>query len=226
MTTHAQHATFEDREKADRAGADDCNVGAHGIGCHRNSLSMVSSMMVEAGSRPPPPTEWSGRPAGSSADRRLAERPLASEAETASFAAKLAAIVRAGDVVTLWGDLGTGKTALARALIRARGRPDEEVPSPTFTLVQIYEPADPDAAAVWHFDLFRIAAPEDALELGIDDAFASAVSLIEWPDRLGPLLPAHRLDLTLCPGPDRHSRWLTIAGDGGWRLRLHEAGLV
>ncbi|MBK8211399.1 MAG: tRNA (adenosine(37)-N6)-threonylcarbamoyltransferase complex ATPase subunit type 1 TsaE [Rhodospirillales bacterium] len=156
----------------------------------------------------------------------MSDRLLADEAETGVFAAKLAAIVRPGDIIALRGDLGAGKTALARALVRARGRPDEEVPSPTFTLLQIYEPADPAAPAVWHFDLFRLASADDALELGIEDAFTEAVTLIEWPDRLGPLLPERRLEVTLQPGPDPDSRWLSLAGDDAWRARLSEAGLV
>ena len=98
------------------------------------------------------------------------------------------------DVIALRGDLGAGKTVFARAFIRARTRPDEEVPSPTFTLVQVYEPAGRADAAIWHFDLFRLATAEDALELGIEDAFGGAISLIEWPERLGRLLPASRLD--------------------------------
>lgn len=156
----------------------------------------------------------------------MSDRLLANEAETAVFAAKLAAIVRAGDVIALRGDLGTGKTALVRAFVRARGRPDEEVPSPTFTLVQIYEPSDAAAPAAWHFDLFRLTSADDALELGIEDAFAQAVTLIEWPDRLGALLPARRLEVTLQPGPDPDSRRLSLAGDDAWRARLSEAGVV
>ena len=182
--------------------------------------------MVETDGRPPQATQWSGRPEGSSTDRTLADLLLSSEAETAAVAAALAPVARAGDVLALWGDLGSGKTVFARAFIRARSRPDEEVPSPTFTLVQIYEPADPAEAAVWHFDLYRIAVPEDAMELGIEEAFAAAVSLIEWPDRLGPLLPDHRLDLLLSPGAGPDSRRLMIAGDAGWQARLREAGLV
>jgi tRNA threonylcarbamoyladenosine biosynthesis protein TsaE len=76
------------------------------------------------------------------------------------------------------------------------------VPSPTFNLVLIY---DTPAGEVWHFDLYRLVAPEEAFELGIEEAFAGAVSLIEWPDRLGPLLPGSRLDVTLEGEPARRA---------------------
>jgi tRNA threonylcarbamoyladenosine biosynthesis protein TsaE len=183
-------------------------------------------MMVAPGSNPPQAPEWAVLEAGSSTDAVLQNRLLATEAETAAFAGKLAAIVQAGDVIALRGDLGSGKTALARAFIRAFGRPDEEVPSPTFTLVQVYEPPEPTAPPIWHFDLFRVASPEDAFELGIEDAFASAVTLIEWPERLGALLPARRLELVLAPGNEPDSRRLCIRGDEAWRARLRRAELV
>ena len=90
------------------------------------------------------------------------------------------------------------------------------MPSPTFTLVQTY---DFPGLSVWHFDLYRLKSPEDAYELGIEDAFASAVSLIEWPERLGPLLPAERLDIALEfeNGEKRRAR---ISGTGAWAARL------
>lgn len=181
-------------------------------------------MMVNDGR--PPPTQWSGLPPGSSADRVLAHLLLTSEAATVALAQRLAPVVRAGDVLALWGDLGSGKTVFARALVRARGRADEEVPSPTFTLAQIYEAPDPAAAALWHFDLYRIADPEDAFELGLEEALAAGISVIEWPDRLGPLLSERRLDLMLGAGDGPDSRRLTIAGDAAWKARLHEAGVV
>ena len=185
----------------------------------------VSVMVAPGGSRPQGP-EWARPDTGSSTVRVLGDRLLANEQETAAYAAGLAALVQVGDVIALRGDLGAGKTTLARALIRAYGNPDEEVPSPTFTLVQIYEPCRAGAVPLWHFDLFRVALPEDALELGIEDAFAAGVTLIEWPERLGPLLPARRLDLVLAPGPDPDSRRMTMSGTAAWGARLRQAGLA
>lgn len=121
-------------------------------------------------------------------------------AGTGRAAACLAAIVRPGDVLALHGTLGVGKTAFSRAFIRAAGqacippRQIEEVPSPTFTLVQQYEL---DRMQIWHFDLYRLCDPEEAWEIGIEEAFADGLSLIEWPDRLGGLLPRTRLDIRL-----------------------------
>lgn len=153
----------------------------------------------------------------------MAERsldvPLPDEAATAALAAHLATQARAGDVLALSGDLGAGKTAFARAFVRSLpGGEDEEVPSPTFTLVQIYET---EPAPVWHFDLYRLEGPEEVLELGIDEAFADGISLIEWPDRLGGYLPATRLDVALrhADGARRHA---VLTGHGDWAERLGE----
>ena len=110
---------------------------------------------------------------------------LADKSATEALAARLAAAARSRDVFALRGDLGTGKTVFARAFIRARTRRDEEVPSPTFTLVQTYEPAPLTEPAIWHYDLFRLQNADDALELDIEEAFCGAISLIEWPERLG-----------------------------------------
>src|SRR6266700_1981101 len=110
---------------------------------------------------------------------------LPDEAATAALAARIASLARPGDVIALKGELGAGKTSFARAFIRARnGR--EAVPSPTFTLVQTYELP---GGAVWHFDLYRLHSPEEAWELGIEEAFHAGIALIEWPERLGSLLP-------------------------------------
>lgn len=113
------------------------------------------------------------------------------EAATAALAGRLAPLLRRGDVLALTGDLGVGKTAFARALLRAMGHKGD-VPSPTFTLVQIYEF---ESSPVWHFDFYRIAAPEEAYETGIEAAFAEAIAIIEWPDKVAALLPAERIDL-------------------------------
>ncbi len=150
------------------------------------------------------------------------EIDLADETATADLAAALARIARPGDVLALSGDLGTGKTTFARAFIRAVGATQEEVPSPTFTLAQIYEAG---TRTVYHFDLFRLSAPEETEELGMDDAFADGISLIEWPDRLGPRLPAERLDVALAMGAHPRARRVRLTGHGGWRRRLEDADL-
>ena len=143
---------------------------------------------------------------------------LPDEAATAALAGRVAEVARRGDVIALNGELGVGKTAFARAFIAARGG-GEEVPSPTFTLVQVY---DLDPVPVWHFDLYRLRAPEEAWELGIEDAFAAAISLIEWPDRLGNLLPARRLDIALEFATRPQSRHAVLSGAADWRDRLPE----
>jgi tRNA threonylcarbamoyladenosine biosynthesis protein TsaE len=120
--------------------------------------------------------------------------PLADETATAALGATLAQRLRPGDVVGLYGELGSGKTTLARAILRAAsGKPDLIVPSPTFTLVEVYET---ERGTFWHFDLYRLEAPEQVYELGWEDALAEGIVLIEWPQRLGALLPKH-LSVTL-----------------------------
>lgn len=121
---------------------------------------------------------------------------LPDEAATRALGARLAPLLRAGDVVTLTGPLGAGKTTLARGLVAALLGPDAETPSPTYTLVQTY---DAGAFELWHFDLYRLESAQDVYELGFEDALADGVSLVEWPDRLGPLAPADRLDIVLAP---------------------------
>lgn len=142
---------------------------------------------------------------------------LPDEAATAALAGRLAPLLRTGDVVALRGDLGVGKTSLARAVIRALGNPAEAVPSPTFTLVQTY--ALP-AFDLWHFDLYRLESAEEAFELDIEEAFAGGVSLIEWPDRLGGWLPEIRLDIELHFSNDGESRRAVLIGRGDWPARL------
>ena len=119
-------------------------------------------------------------------------------------------------IIALKGELGAGKTVLARAFIRARGNP-EEVPSPTFTLVQIY---DAITTQIWHFDLYRLRTPGDAWELGIEDAFTSGISLIEWPERLGSLLPERRLEVSLSYGDNSAARRALLDPSKEWQSRL------
>ncbi|SEN12396.1 tRNA threonylcarbamoyladenosine biosynthesis protein TsaE [Loktanella fryxellensis] len=144
---------------------------------------------------------------------------LANADATATLAGRIAPLLKAGDTLLLEGDIGAGKTTFARALIRARlGNPAEDVPSPTFTLVQTYDAAD---ATIWHCDLYRLTHEQEVLELGLAEAFRDAICLIEWPDRLGQDTPVdaltcrfaaapdhHTLDLT--PGPDDDARWQPI----------------
>ena len=146
---------------------------------------------------------------------------LDSPAATSALGAGLAALLRPGDVVLLRGPVGAGKSHLARAIIQTRlatsGR-SEDVPSPTFTLVQTY---DDGAAEFWHADLYRLTHADEALELGLLAAFDSAICLIEWPDILGPDLPADALSVTLGPAPQDGARALTLGWDApGWAARL------
>lgn len=121
--------------------------------------------------------------------------PLADEAATERLGTALAARLRPRDVVALEGGLGAGKTTLARAILRAAASdPALIVPSPTFTLVEIYETP---GASWWHFDLYRLEQPEQVFELGWEDARADGVALVEWAERLGPLLPRDRLTVRL-----------------------------
>ncbi len=150
----------------------------------------------------------------------ILEQICDSEAATATLAAALGTHLQVGDLVALRGDLGAGKTTLARALIRARlGHPDEAVPSPTFTLLQTYDDA---AAPIAHFDLYRVEDPSELVEMGWDDALADAIALVEWPEHAGALLPARRIDVTLSFGDSEGTRRVTIERMGNWDGRLHE----
>lgn len=120
--------------------------------------------------------------------------PLATPAQTEALGHALAPALAPGDVLLLTGSLGAGKSALARAIIQARLGRAEDVPSPTFTLVQTYEAPGGD---LWHADLYRLTHPDEAIELGLEDAFTSAICLIEWPDRLGRLAPQDAVHVAL-----------------------------
>ncbi len=141
---------------------------------------------------------------------------LPSPAATDRAGRWLAPRVGPGDTILLEGPIGAGKTAFARALIQARlageGR-HEDVPSPTWTLVQTYEAG---GTAIWHADLYRLERAADTAELGLADAFEDALCLVEWPDRLGTHLPAHALTLRF--ETDGDGRRVTLEGrDPRWR---------
>ena len=145
---------------------------------------------------------------------------LPDESATRALAAELAGRAQRGDVIGLSGELGSGKTSFARAFIGARLDPGE-VPSPTFTLVEIYQSLT--GPALWHFDLYRLERPEDAYELGLEEAFADGISLIEWPERLGPLLPREHLRVTLASGDSAGARRARLDVPPSWSARIGES---
>lgn len=139
---------------------------------------------------------------------------LADDAETTRLGARLALSLRRGDAICLSGPLGAGKSCLARGLIRALTSPGEEVPSPTFTLVQTYEARDFPLA---HFDLYRLASPREVLELGLIEAMEDGAAVIEWPERLQGALPPDRLDIEIAiEGGGRIAR---LTPHGAWEGR-------
>lgn len=127
----------------------------------------------------------------------------------------LAKVLVPGDTVLLSGPVGAGKTHLARALIRAATGTRQDVPSPSFTLVQTYEGPEAD---IWHADLYRLSRPDEVIELGLDEAFGRAICLVEWPDRLGPLTPTDALHLVLSHRGE--GRQADLSGGPDWALRL------
>lgn len=129
---------------------------------------------------------------------------------------RLAPLLRAGDVLLLEGPVGAGKSHLSRALIRARLGRNEDVPSPTFTLIQTYG-ADPE---IWHADLYRLGHPDEAVELGLEEAFDNALCLVEWPERLGSLTPQNALTLRFVPTAGGAARQVSFHGGTDWALRL------
>ncbi|MDQ7070107.1 MAG: tRNA (adenosine(37)-N6)-threonylcarbamoyltransferase complex ATPase subunit type 1 TsaE [Rhodobacterales bacterium] len=117
---------------------------------------------------------------------------LTSPEETRKFAHTIAPRLAPGDVVLLQGDIGAGKTHFARCLIQFLLEEPEDIPSPTFTLVQTYPTRLGD---LWHADLYRLSHPDEVIELGLTDAFSDAICLVEWPDRLGSLIPDSALTI-------------------------------
>ena len=139
---------------------------------------------------------------------------LADETATDRLGRALSRALRAGEAICLSGPLGAGKSTLARALIRALTTADEEVPSPTFTLVQTYDGA---GLSIAHFDLYRLSHPDEAYEIGLDEALEDGAALIEWPERLEGRLPMDRLDLVIEMLSE--GRRATLVGHGAWEGR-------
>ena len=139
---------------------------------------------------------------------------------TTALGQAIAPLLAPGDSLLLYGPLGMGKSTLARGLIRALTTPDEDVPSPTFTLVQFYE-SDPPVA---HFDLYRLTRPEEAFEIGLDEALDDGCAIIEWPERLGDdpgrFLGPDQLIIEICEQGE--GRIATVSGIGRWETRVKE----
>ena len=144
---------------------------------------------------------------------------LVNEADMSALAERIAPLLRVGDTLLLSGPVGAGKSAFARALIRARlHSPLEEIPSPTYTLVQSYPAPDGD---IWHSDLYRLSHFSEVFELGLDEAFETAICLIEWPDRLGDVAPRNALKLAFGGSEDHHDI-VFASTDESWEKRLTE----
>lgn len=136
---------------------------------------------------------------------------------TRALGARLAGVLRRGDLIGLEGDLGAGKSELARAIIRARAAAEIEVPSPTFTLVQAY---DLPGLRLTHVDLYRVGDPAEVVELGLDEALDQGALLVEWPERAGALLPADRLTVRLLLGSTAEARAAVLRAGPSWADRI------
>jgi tRNA threonylcarbamoyladenosine biosynthesis protein TsaE len=141
--------------------------------------------------------------------------------ETARFARDLGCKLAAGDCLLLQGNIGAGKTHFARSLVQSLQDHPEDVPSPTFTLVQTYDTRNGE---LWHADLYRLGSLDEITELGLEDAFDTAICLIEWPDRLEELTPKQALTLGFSPDPDApDTRHLTLCwSDPKWTPLLEQ----
>jgi len=140
---------------------------------------------------------------------------LPDEAASAAFGARLATLVQPGDVITLTGSLGAGKTSIARSLLAALGLAGE-APSPSFAIVQPYAPPE-TVLPVLHVDLYRIERSEEIEELGLDEALTDSLLIVEWPDRAAGRWPeALALTLDFAPGGGRR---LTAQVSAAWKAR-------
>ncbi len=143
------------------------------------------------------------------------EISLPDAAATVALGRRLGACLTQGDVVCLSGGLGAGKTTLARGAIDTWTGASQDAPSPTYTLVQTYEGPKGE---LWHVDLYRLERREEAWELGLEDAFADAACLIEWPERLEGQTPPNRLDVAL--SVEGEGRRAKLHAHGAWKGRL------
>lgn len=139
-----------------------------------------------------------------------------SEADTEKLAREIAGIAQIRDIFALYGTLGMGKSVFSRAFIKYLTAA-EEVPSPTFTLLQVYEAKDFD---IYHYDMYRIKSPEEIFELGIEDAFYQGVSLIEWPEKMERYLPPHTVKIQILPLNENSRRIVISCENSNMLMRL------
>ncbi|MBX9697625.1 MAG: tRNA (adenosine(37)-N6)-threonylcarbamoyltransferase complex ATPase subunit type 1 TsaE [Alphaproteobacteria bacterium] len=148
----------------------------------------------------------------------MISRSLKNLSDTENLARILSKMAEAGDVLLLFGDLGAGKTAFSRAFINQIMGVQTEVPSPTFTLVQMYETPE---ATLWHFDLYRLKTALEVWELGFEEALEGGISLIEWPERLEGMRFPHSLKLCFYHEERRsEERKVTLHPTGRWIQKL------
>lgn len=136
------------------------------------------------------------------------------------LASEIAHISHAGDVILLYGTLGMGKTVFSRAFIRSLTTSTEEVPSPTFTLVQLY---DTDKGTIWHFDLYRLQSPDEVFEIGLEEALIDGISLVEWPEKASRMFPKNKLEIHIENGDTPDTRQIKLIPIGpDWTNRIKE----